>query len=511
MAPTGAAEIVFDHVTKRYPGREEAAVEDLSLTIPAGDICILVGPSGAGKTTAMKMVNRLIEYDEGDIRIDGTSIRDQDVTQLRRRIGYVIQHVGLFPHMTIADNIATVPRLLGWSRDRQRTRVAELLELVGLEAEYAKRYPAQLSGGQRQRVGLARALAADPPLMLMDEPFGALDPITRDRLQLEFLRLHDEVRKTVIFVTHDIDEAIKLGDRIAIMREGGVLAQYDTPDRLLAHPADDFVARFVGADRGLKRLALRRLDEIELEPVDGSAPPDAPRTPGSTTLRDALSLMMAEGGRSARRRRRGRAADRASVGAPDRARALGAVSGMGLHAFGSVALPARHRFLATLAVGGGPGCPREAGSGCRGGGVVNGLWLLAQSGGGPVIPDFGTGSKCETENHLFCWGWVHDHWGDTLQPALLQHLKLTLIAVAIGFVDRLRLGPRRVPLPEARPADRPLLRLPLHDPEPRALPAARAADGADGDDGRGRARQLHAADPLPQHPGGPPRSAARRP
>jgi osmoprotectant transport system ATP-binding protein len=294
MAPTGAAEIVFDHVTKRYPGRERAAVDDLSLTIPAGDICILVGPSGAGKTTAMKMVNRLIDYDEGDIRIDGTSIRDQDVTQLRRRIGYVIQQVGLFPHMTIADNVATVPRLLGWPRDRQRARVAELLELVGLEAEDAKRYPAQLSGGQRQRVGLARALAADPPLMLMDEPFGALDPITRDRLQLEFLRLHDEVQKTVIFVTHDIDEAIKLGDRIAIMREGGVLAQYDTPDHLLAHPADEFVARFVGADRGLKRLALRRLDEIELEPFDGGALPDAPRTPGSTTLRDALSLMMAE-------------------------------------------------------------------------------------------------------------------------------------------------------------------------------------------------------------------------
>jgi osmoprotectant transport system ATP-binding protein len=295
MARTGAAEIVFDHVTKRYPGRDEAAVADLSLTIPAGDICILVGPSGAGKTTAMKMVNRLIEIDEGDIRIDGTSVRDQDVTELRRGIGYVIQHVGLFPHMTIADNIATVPRLLGWPRDRQRARVAELLELVGLEPEYGKRYPSQLSGGQRQRVGLARALAADPPLMLMDEPFGALDPITRDRLQLEFLRLHDEVRKTVIFVTHDIDEAIKLGDRIAIMREGGVLAQYDTPDRLLAHPADDFVARFVGADRGLKRLALRRLDEIDLEPVDGAAPPDAPRAPGSTTLRDALSLMMPEG------------------------------------------------------------------------------------------------------------------------------------------------------------------------------------------------------------------------
>jgi len=295
MQTGAAAEIVFDHVTKRYPGRDEPAVEDLSLTIPAGEICVLVGPSGAGKTTAMKMVNRLIEYDEGDIRIDGTSVRDQDVTELRRRIGYVIQYVGLFPHMSVADNVATVPRLLGWTRDRQRKRTAELLELVGLEPEYGKRYPAQLSGGQRQRVGLARALAADPPLMLMDEPFGALDPITRDRLQLEFLRLHAEVRKTVIFVTHDIDEAIKLGDRIAIMRQGGVLAQYDTPDHLLAHPADDFVARFVGADRGLKRLALRRLDEIELEPVTGAAPSDAPRAPGSTTLRDALSLMMSEG------------------------------------------------------------------------------------------------------------------------------------------------------------------------------------------------------------------------
>jgi len=290
----GAAEIVFDHVTKRYEGREEPAVWDLSLTVPAGEICILVGPSGAGKTTAMKMVNRLIEFDDGDITIDGTSVRDHDATELRRGIGYVIQQVGLFPHMTIADNVATVPRLLGWPKARVEERTGELLELVGLETEYGDRYPAELSGGQRQRVGLARALAADPPLMLMDEPFGALDPITRDRLQLEFLRLHEEVRKTVIFVTHDIDEAIKLGDRIAILREGGVLAQYDTPDRILAHPADDFVARFVGADRGLKRLALRRLDEIELEPVDG-VPPDAPRAPGSTTLRDALSLMMAEG------------------------------------------------------------------------------------------------------------------------------------------------------------------------------------------------------------------------
>jgi osmoprotectant transport system ATP-binding protein len=292
MTRTDAAEIVFDHVTKRYPGRDEAAVDDLSLTIPAGDICILVGPSGAGKTTAMKMVNRLIECDDGDIRIDGTSIRDQDVTELRRRIGYVIQNVGLFPHMNIADNISTVPRLLGWPKAKQRERVGELLELVGLEPEYAKRYPAQLSGGQRQRVGLARALAADPPLMLMDEPFGALDPITRDRLQLELLRLHQEVRKTIIFVTHDIDEAIKLGDGIALLREGGVLAQYDTPDHLLAHPVDDFVAKFVGADRGLKRLALRRLSEIELEPATATG---GPSTPAATTLRDALSLMMSDG------------------------------------------------------------------------------------------------------------------------------------------------------------------------------------------------------------------------
>ena len=291
MTRAGAAEIVFDRATKRYAGRDKAAVEELSLTIPAGEICILVGPSGAGKTTAMKLVNRLIELDSGDITIDGTSVRDQDVVELRRGIGYVIQQVGLFPHMTVADNIGTVPRLLGWDKKRTRARTAELLELVGLEADYGKRFPAQLSGGQRQRVGLARALAVDPPLMLMDEPFGALDPITRDRLQAELLRLHEEVRKTIVFVTHDIDEAIKLGDRIALLREGGHLAQYDTPDRMLAHPADDFVARFVGADRGLKRLALRRLSEIELEPVTAQGP----TVPASTTLRDALSMMMSEG------------------------------------------------------------------------------------------------------------------------------------------------------------------------------------------------------------------------
>jgi osmoprotectant transport system ATP-binding protein len=269
-----AAEVVFERVTKRYPGRSEPAVNELSLTVPAGEICMLVGPSGGGKTTALKMVNRLIDFDQGDIRIGDKSVRSLEPVELRRQIGYVIQQVGLFPHMTIAGNIGTVPRLLGWPKQRIADRVRELLELVDLEAEYSDRYPAQLSGGQRQRVGLARALAADPLVMLMDEPFGALDPITRDRLQNEFLRLHRQVRKTVVFVTHDIDEAIKMGDRIAILREGGVLAQYDTPDAILARPVDDFVARFVGADRGLKRLALRRVSDLELIPGPAARPGD---------------------------------------------------------------------------------------------------------------------------------------------------------------------------------------------------------------------------------------------
>jgi osmoprotectant transport system ATP-binding protein len=292
---SGAAEIVFRNVTKRYPGRTTNAVNDLSLTVPPGEICVLVGPSGGGKTTAMKMVNRLIDITSGDIFIDGRSVRELDVTQLRRGIGYVIQQVGLFPHLDVGENVGTVPRLLGWPKARIRERVVELLDLVGLEQEDAQRYPAQLSGGQRQRVGLARALAADPPVMLMDEPFGALDPITRERLQDEFLRLQGAVRKTVIFVTHDIDEAIKLGDRIAILREGGVLAQYDTPDAVLAHPADEFVARFVGADRGLKRLSLRRLAELELDPVESVN--GIPELPARTTLRDALSTMLQSGSR----------------------------------------------------------------------------------------------------------------------------------------------------------------------------------------------------------------------
>jgi osmoprotectant transport system ATP-binding protein len=262
-----AAEIVFQSVTKRYPGQSAPAVDDLSLTIGAGDICMMVGPSGAGKTTALKLINRLIDFEEGEITIDGRGVRQRDLTELRRGIGYVIQQIGLFPHMTIAANIVTVPRLLGWDKERMRRRSAELLELVGLDPEYGKRYPSQLSGGQRQRVGLARALAADPPVMLMDEPFGALDPITRGRLQDEFLRLHARVRKTVVFVTHDIDEAIKMGDRVCVLREGGRLAQYDPPDVLLAKPVDDFVAEFVGADRGLKRLSLRRLGDLSLLPA----------------------------------------------------------------------------------------------------------------------------------------------------------------------------------------------------------------------------------------------------
>jgi osmoprotectant transport system ATP-binding protein len=291
-----AAEIVFQNVTKRYPGRRAAAVDNLSLHIPAGEICVLVGPSGGGKTTAMKMVNRLIEITEGDILIDGRSVCSLDVIELRRRIGYVIQHVGLFPHMSIADNIATVPRLLGWPKAKIQARVRELLELVGLDPEHDRdRYPRQLSGGQQQRVGLARAMAADPAVMLMDEPFGALDPITRDRLQQEFLRLHVEIRKTVIFVTHDIDEAIKMGDRIAILREGGILAQYDTPDAILANPADEFVARFVGADRSLKRLALKRLADIELLAAPNGDESRYPTVAASTTLRDALALMLEEG------------------------------------------------------------------------------------------------------------------------------------------------------------------------------------------------------------------------
>jgi osmoprotectant transport system ATP-binding protein len=260
-----AATLEFRAATKRYPGQREPAVKELSLTVPAGEICVLVGPSGCGKTTAMRMVNRMIDITEGDILLDGKSVKERRPAELRREIGYAIQQIGLFPHLTVSDNIATVPRLLGWDKARIRTRVDELLELVSLDPhETRDRYPAQLSGGQRQRVGVARALAVDPPLMLMDEPFGAIDPINRERLQNEFLRLQREIRKTVVFVTHDIDEAIKMGDRIAVLRQGGKLAQYASPAELLMYPANAFVEDFVGADRALKRLALQRVRDVDL-------------------------------------------------------------------------------------------------------------------------------------------------------------------------------------------------------------------------------------------------------
>jgi osmoprotectant transport system ATP-binding protein len=259
-----AATLEFRHVRKHYDGAPAPAITDLSFAVGAGEICVLVGPSGCGKTTAMRLANRMLEPTSGDILLDGRSVMARKPADLRREIGYAIQQIGLFPHQTVAGNIGTVPRLLRWDRRRIEDRVYELLDLIGLPAEMARRYPAQLSGGQRQRVGVARALAADPPLLLMDEPFGAIDPINRERLQNEFLRLQARLRKTIVFVTHDIDEAIKMGDRIAILKEGGRLAQYAPPAELLMEPADRFGEDFVGADRALKRLALQRVRDIDL-------------------------------------------------------------------------------------------------------------------------------------------------------------------------------------------------------------------------------------------------------
>jgi len=271
--------ITFESVSKSFPDGT-TAVDDLDLEIRKGEVTVLVGPSGCGKTTTLRMVNRMIEASSGRIVVDGQDVEQIDPPQLRRRIGYVIQQIGLFPHRTIGENIATVPELVGWDKRRTKARIDELLQLVGLPAEVVDRYPHQLSGGQRQRVGVARALAVDPPIMLMDEPFGAVDPIVRSRLQDEFLRLQQEVQKTIVFVTHDIDEAIKMGDRIAILQQGGVLAQYDPPADLLAEPASDFVADFLGAERGLKRLALIPVSAVKAEP----GPVVSPDDPGERAL-----------------------------------------------------------------------------------------------------------------------------------------------------------------------------------------------------------------------------------
>jgi osmoprotectant transport system ATP-binding protein len=273
-APTGPADaaavpadvaIRLEELTKRYPGQAEPAVDGISLDVPAGEIVVFVGPSGCGKTTTLKMINRIVEPTSGRIILEGDDVTRANPDHLRRRIGYVIQQIGLFPHMTIAQNVGLVPGLLGWDRPRIAARVDELLELVGLDpARYRGRYPKQLSGGESQRVGVARAMGGDPPVMLMDEPFGAIDPITRDRLQNEFLRIQEEMHKTVVFVTHDIDEAIKMGDRIAILTQGSRIAQYDTPETILTAPANGFVEDFVGSGAALKRLNLTRVHEVEL-------------------------------------------------------------------------------------------------------------------------------------------------------------------------------------------------------------------------------------------------------
>ncbi len=283
--------ITFKHVSKVYASGERPAVDDVSLTVPAGAFVVLLGPSGSGKTTLLKMVNRLFEPTSGSICIGDTDIRDMEVTTLRRRIGYVIQQIGLFPHMTVERNIAVVPQLLGWDRRRIAARIDELLDLVDLPREYRTRHPSQLSGGQQQRVGLARALAADPMLLLMDEPFGAADAITRASLQDQMLELQRRVRKTVLFVTHDVDEALILADRIAVLRDGR-LVQYDEPCVLLTEPADDFVRELVNADDRIRQLSLLRVEAV-MRPLDAVAPPAAsPRLAAGEDVRQALSILL---------------------------------------------------------------------------------------------------------------------------------------------------------------------------------------------------------------------------
>jgi osmoprotectant transport system ATP-binding protein len=297
MQPSEDPMIRLDGVGKTYPDGTVAVLE-LDLDVPRGSVACLVGPSGCGKSTTLKMVNRLIEPTSGRIVLDGRDVTKVDPVELRRHIGYVIQQIGLFPHQTIRTNVATVPTLLGWEKRRARSRADELMSLVGLEPSvYGDRYPDQLSGGQRQRVGVARALAADPPVLLMDEPFGAVDPINREKLQDEFLRLQREVHKTVLFVTHDIDEAVKMGDRVAVFAPGGRLVQYDVPAEVLGRPKDDFVAEFVGASRGLRRLSVTPIRREDLRPPAAGAPaPGAAATstsvPVTASLEDALATMM---------------------------------------------------------------------------------------------------------------------------------------------------------------------------------------------------------------------------
>jgi osmoprotectant transport system ATP-binding protein len=291
--PTAAAPIALEDIRKAYEDGT-VAVQGLSLEVPAGELVVLIGPSGCGKSTILRMINRLIEPTAGRIMVGGEDVTDTDPVELRRRIGYVIQNVGLFPHQTIRDNIATVPRLLGWARPRVRSRCDELLELVGLDpSRFGSRYPHELSGGQRQRVGVARALAADPVVLLMDEPFSAVDPIVRARLQEEFLRLQADVRKTIVLVTHDLDEAVRLGDRIAVLSEGGRLEQYAPPADLLGTPASEFVSRFVGEDRAVRRLAVTPVRAATRPLSEADGVDRLPSVPATGTLYDALAAMLA--------------------------------------------------------------------------------------------------------------------------------------------------------------------------------------------------------------------------
>ena len=293
---TSGASIELLNVTKQYPGQDQAAVENFSMKINPGELIMLVGPSGCGKTTTMKMINRIIEPTSGSITIDGEDVLSLDQNTLRRRIGYVIQQIGLFPHMTIAENVSVVPKLLGWSKEKTNARVEELLSVVELDPKtYMNRYPKQLSGGQQQRVGVARALAADPPVMLMDEPFGATDPITREKLQAEFLRLQESIGKTIVFVTHDFDEAIKLGDRIAVLGPKSKIEQFDTPAKILAKPATDYVSSFIGEGAALKRLALLLVSNTKMGAA-AKAHAKAGAVKVTDNLREALDRIVIAGG-----------------------------------------------------------------------------------------------------------------------------------------------------------------------------------------------------------------------